>query len=339
MLLRAWAQAPSPLRSRRPPLWPRQRELAPSVLFETMEEEIAERARELANPHQGELFRVLLVLRGVWGRLQSCFDGCDNLRFLFGQLLLGPIEPIERALGRLREYRSGCARCGDGWIWRTATFYPLDRRSPKRGMAQSGWSRANHDEVAQEAIRRAGQPTAEFCGSALAPRQVQVQVSKDKIAPRCGDDAKSWLGKASAGGCELAKRPGRAVAFVEAMVYRPWNAKGIHQDRASVVANEPDLGTAAIRAGGRSAKVVGGPTRTRLCRGTGAAQVISSKMPFPSPATPAAGRMIVGVAHRLGIQNSKRWGRCCRAKERRKEGATSRGAVWMCSGAVCPKLG
>jgi hypothetical protein len=49
-----------------------------------MEEEIAERARELPNPHQGELFRILLALRGVWGYLQSRFDGCDNLRFLFG---------------------------------------------------------------------------------------------------------------------------------------------------------------------------------------------------------------------------------------------------------------
>ena len=130
-------------------------------------------------------------------------------------------------------------------------------------MAQSGWSCENHDEVAQKTIRRAGQPTAEFCGSARAPRQVQVEVSKDKIAPRCGDDAKSWLGEVSASGCELAKRAGRDVAFVEAWVYRPRNAYGIHQDGASVVANEPDLGTAANRAGCRPAEVVGMPTRTR----------------------------------------------------------------------------
>ena len=32
-----------------------------------MEEEIAERARELPNPRQGEVFRVLLVLHGAWG--------------------------------------------------------------------------------------------------------------------------------------------------------------------------------------------------------------------------------------------------------------------------------
>ena len=49
-----------------------------------MEKEIAEGARELPNPNQGELFRVLLALLGVWSHLKSRFDGCDNLCFLFG---------------------------------------------------------------------------------------------------------------------------------------------------------------------------------------------------------------------------------------------------------------
>jgi hypothetical protein len=79
--------------------------LAPLVLFEPLEEEVAEMTREFPDFRQNQSLATFPALGGVPGRPKSRLDRCDNRCFLFGQLLVGPVEAVQRAFGGPFEFR------------------------------------------------------------------------------------------------------------------------------------------------------------------------------------------------------------------------------------------